>query len=114
MDSAKIRQLQELLVAPAPIVAARSERRRRVEQALDQVVGAFGEGDLPLGEWERRCVLLALGAMRDGFYDIAMFHVQSVLVADEQRARQGHMSRMAELSLDEIREELELTRDWPI
>jgi hypothetical protein len=63
------------------------ERRRRVEQALDQVVFALDEGELPLGEWERRCVLLALEAMRDGFYDIAMFHVQSVLVAEEQRAR---------------------------
>jgi len=103
-----------LLVAPTPIVAARAERRRRVEQALDEVLGALDEGDLPLGEWERRCVLLALEAMRDGFYDIAMFHVQSVLVVEEQRARQGHMSRMAELSLEEIHEELELTRNWPV
>ena len=109
-----MRQLHELLVAPTPIVAARAERRRRVEHALDQVVGALDQGDLPLGEWERRCVLLALEAMRDGFYDIAMFHVRSVLVADEHRARQNHMSRMAELSLEEIREELELTRNWPV
>jgi hypothetical protein len=109
-----MRQLQELLVAPTPIAAARAERRRRVEHALDEVMRALDQGDLPLGEWERRCVLLALEAMRDGFYDIAMFHVQSVLVAEEQRARQGHMSRMAELSLEEIREELELTRNWPV
>ena len=109
-----MRHLQDLLVAPTPIVAARGERRRRVEQALDQVVVALDEGDLPLGEWERRCVLLALEAMRDGLYDIAMFHVQSVLSAKEQRARQGHMSRTAELSLEEIREELELTRNWPV
>jgi hypothetical protein len=109
-----MRQLQELLVSPTPIVAARGERRRRVENALDEVMRALDEGDLPLGEWERRCVLLALEAMRDGFYDIAMFHVQSVLVAEEQRARQGYMSRTAELSLEEIREELELTRNWPV
>jgi hypothetical protein len=109
-----MRQLQELLVAPTPIVAARAERRRRVEQALDEVLRALDQGDLPLGEWERRCVLLALEAMRDGFYDIAMFHVQSVLVADEHRARQSHMSCMAELSLEEIHEELELTRNWPV
>lgn len=109
-----MRQLRELLVAPTPIVAARGERRRRVEQALDQVVIALDEGDLPLGEWERRCVQLALEAIRDGLYDIAMFHVQSVLVAEEHRARQGDMIRMAELSLDEIREEFELTRNWPV
>ncbi len=109
-----MRQLQELLVAPTPIVAARAERRRWVERALDEIVGALDQGDLPLGEWERRCILLALEAMRDGFYDIAMFHLQSVLLAEEQRARQGHMSQTAELSLEEIREELELTRNWPV
>jgi hypothetical protein len=59
-------------------------------------------------------VLLALEAMRDGMYDIAMFHVQSVLVAEEQRARQRHMTKMAELSVEEIREEFELTRHWPV
>ena len=46
-----MRQLQELLVAPTPIVAARAERRRSVEHALDQVVVALDQGDLPLGEW---------------------------------------------------------------
>lgn len=114
MASERMRQLHDLLGTPTPIAAAREERRRRVQRALDQVVGALDQGDLPLGEWERRCVLLAFEAMRDGFYDIAMFHVQSVLVAEAQRARQGHMSGRAELSLEEIREELELTRDWPL
>ena len=101
-------------MAPTPIAAARAERRRWVEAALDHVVVALTEGDLPLGEWERRCVLLALEAMRNGFYDIAMFHVQSVLVAEEQRSRQRHMTGTADLSLEEIREEVELTRNWPV
>ena len=57
MESARMRQLQEMLVAPTPIVAARAERRRRVEHALEQVVTVLAEGDLPLGEWERRCDL---------------------------------------------------------
>jgi hypothetical protein len=77
-------------------------------------VTALGAGHLPLGDWERRCVLLALEAMRDGLYDIAMFHVQSVMVADEHRARRGNMSDGIDLSLEEIREELELTRNWPV
>ena len=75
---------------------------------------ALTEGDLPLGEWERRCVVLALEAMRAGFYDIAMFHVQSVLVAEEQRSRRSHMTGTAELSLEEIHEAVELTRNWPV
>ncbi len=109
-----MRQLQELLVAPTPIAAARAERRRWVEVALDHVVVALTEGELPLGDWERRCLLLALEAIRDGFYDIAMFHVQSVLVAEEQRSRQSHMTPAAELSLEDIREEVEITRNWPV
>jgi hypothetical protein len=114
MERPGLRELQKLLAAPTPIVAARTERRYRVERALDQVVMALAAGDLPLGDWERRCVLLAFEAMRDGLYDIAMFHVQSVLVAEEQRSRRGNMSNVTDLDIEEIREILELTRNWPI
>jgi hypothetical protein len=113
MERPGLRELQKLLAAPTPIVAARAERRHRVERALDHVVVALAAGDLPLGDWERRCVLLAFEAMRDGLYDIAMFHVQSVLVAEEQRTRRGNMSNVTALDIEEIREIFELTRNWP-
>jgi hypothetical protein len=114
MDSVRMRHLKELLVAPPPIAAARAERRRWVDEALYDVMGALEEGALPFGEWERRCLPLALEAMRDGFYDIAMFHVQSMLVAKEHRARQANMPKGTDLSLEEMREMFELARDGPV
>ncbi len=109
-----MRHLRELLAAPPPIAAARAERRRWVEEVLDDVMGALEEGSLPFGDWERRCFPLALEAMRDGFYDIAVFHAQSMLVAEEHRSRREHMPKATNFSLEEIREAFDLARNWPI
>jgi hypothetical protein len=97
-------------------LSSRSPEERKVaaERSIRAAIGLIKAGKLVYGDWERDCLVRAIGAAHRGLYDLAQVEARTALTPIAERTKPWKAPVYVPLTLEELEQSLRIVEGSPV